>query len=126
LCLLMLLTGCGKAGRPLPPPDNTYPQLYPNPKLAPTAAKQKDGKAEPPGWDAQDLQARFSPKGSYVDPSVEATLLSSPGRVLPASNLPNASSTGQQTPFDQGLSGASLSPLPAQPKDVPIGDEQSQ
>ncbi|HIJ63989.1 MAG TPA: hypothetical protein HPQ04_14955 [Rhodospirillaceae bacterium] len=112
LSLLVCLTACGKAGRPVAPPDSTYPQIYPNPALGPSAARQSPGRAEPPGWDQEDLKARFTKAGTYRDPAVEATQLGTGSRVLPGSNLPNAQTTTPDSPLDRGFGAPSQSPLP--------------
>ena len=124
---LASLAACGKAGRPVAPPDTQYPHVYPNPALGPTAAKQKDGKALPPEWDQQDLKERFSPDGNYIDPAVRATTLNTLGRVLPGANLPNTTTVQGGDPMTQGLGAPSSSPLPpVQPPAVPGEEEPPQ
>jgi hypothetical protein len=105
------LTGCGKAGRPLEPEGSTYPKTYPNRKLGPTPATQKEGKALAPEWDQEDLKEAFGPGGSYIDPSmrqINSNLLGIGAPVVPNSQ---PSQMGL-TPFDQGLQNNTATPLP--------------
>lgn len=124
LAVLVCLAGCGKAGRPVAPPDSTYPQVYPNPTLGPAAARQLPGRAEPPGWDEDDLKSRFTKQGTYRDPAVEATQMGSQGRVQPGANLPNSRSVPSDSPMEGGLGAPNQSPLPpVQPLPGPEGSE---
>ena len=124
LALMLCLAGCGKAGRPVAPQDSTYPQVYPNPTLGPTAARQLPGRAEPPGWDDDDLKARFTKQGTYRDPAVEATQIGTQGRVLPGANLPNSRPETPSSPMEGGLGAPSQSPLPpVQPFPGPEGSD---
>jgi predicted small lipoprotein YifL len=119
---IVSLAGCGKAGRPLQPPDSTFPQIYPSPSSGPMAAQQKEGRALPPEWDQQDLKDRFTPNGSYIDPS---TKVIQTNQIVPGSNLPNSFQSQGNTPFDKGLGAPSQSPLqPVQPSPPPGEDEQ--
>jgi hypothetical protein len=120
--ILLSLAACGKAGRPPQPPDSVYPRIYPDPSAGPTAIQQKDGRALPPEWDQQDLNARFTPGGSYIDPSTKVA----PGaQILPASNLPNTTRSPGTDPFGLGIGSSSQSPLPPlQPS--PSSDEEDQ
>ena len=67
----------------------------------------------PPEWDQQDLQARFTNTGSYIDPSanVDPTMARGP-----------ASATGSQIqgtdPFSKGLGSTSQSQLQQQQQPV--------
>lgn len=125
--LVTSLAGCGKAGRPAQPPGSNYPRVYPNPALGPTAATQKEGRALPPQWDQQDLKARTTPGGAYIDPSVRATEMNSLSRVQPGSNLPNSTTTQPgATPFDQGLGPSGSSPLPPPQPTSPEEEGQPQ
>jgi len=69
----------------------------------------------PPEWDQQDLQARFTNKGSYIDPSanVDPTMARGP-----------ASATGSQIqgtdPFSKGLGSTSQSQLQQQQQQQPV------
>jgi hypothetical protein len=107
--VLLTLAACGKAGRPPQPPDSIFPRIYPSTSAGPTTAQQKEGRAIPPEWDDQDLKARFTAGGSYIDPSTKVV----PGaQILPASNLPNTTRSPGSDPFSQGLGSSSQSPLP--------------
>lgn len=123
---LASLAGCGKAGRPVQPPDSQYPHIYPSPALGPTPAKQKEGKALAPEWDQQDLKDRFSAGGSYIDPAVRATTLNTVGRVAPGANLPNSTTVQGGDPMTQGLGASGSSPLPPVQPTVPGEEEPSQ
>lgn len=116
------LAGCGKAGRPVQPPDSQYPHIYPNPNLGPSQTPQTKAQPEqaPPS-----VEPRFTPGGSYVDPSVRATL-NTPGAVQPGSNLPNSRTLTGNNPMEQGLGAPSMSPLPPFEPPTPEGQEQSQ
>jgi hypothetical protein len=118
LALLPLLAACGKAGAPVVP-NSPFPMMYPDPKLAPTApvrAAPEDQAALQAGD-----KAKFTDKGSYIDPAVRATELQR-GAVLPGSTLPYAqtySSEGGNTPLSQTLGVPLSSPLPAVPGTAP-------
>ncbi len=120
--VLLSLSGCGKAGRPLQPEGSVYPRTYPNPNAAPAAAPQKEGRAIPPEWDQQDLKARFTPGGSYIDPSTQVA----PSQVLPASNLPNTTRATGSDPFTQGLGTSGQSPLPPTQPSWSTDEEEQQ
>ncbi len=121
--LLFSLSGCGKAGRPLQPADSTYPKIYPNPTATPPTAPQRDGRALPPEWDQQDLKARFTQGGSYIDPSTQVA----PGQIPLNSNLPNTTRSVGSDPFSQGLVSTGQSPLPpVQPIPTPSTDDEDQ
>jgi predicted small lipoprotein YifL len=121
--VLLSLSGCGKAGRPFVPPD-AVTRVYPNRDLTPTSAEQKDGRALPPEWDQQDLQARFTPSGSYIDPSAKVVV------GAPAANSPNGRQTSGLDTFSKGLETPSPSPLqpaqPSLPSESPPPDEEPQ
>ncbi len=105
------LAGCGKPGRPQAPPDTVYPRVYPNPALGPT---QPQPQAQPQAQQQQPQpkEGQLTPSGTYIDPSVRATILDAQTRVLPGSNLPNAQPSTGNSPFDQGLGAPTMSPLP--------------
>jgi predicted small lipoprotein YifL len=115
--VLLSLSGCGKAGRPLPPPDSVYPQTYPNRNLTPSSVEQKEGRALPPEWDQQDLQARFTPDGSYIDPSAKVN------QETQKPTQPNAQIMGTD-PFNKGMGEPTPSPL--QPTSPSTSDGESQ
>lgn len=113
--LPLALDGCGKAGRPLQPPDSVYPRTYPNPNEG--VPQKKDG-ALPPEWDQQDMNARFTKEGSYIDPSAAVPQTNS----IPLnSNLPNTTRASSTDPFSQGLSNSGQSSLPS--NQAPPSDE---
>lgn len=118
------LASCGKAGRPPQPPDSIYPRIYPDPALGPTTPQQKEGRALPPEWDQQDMNQRFTSKGTYIDPSTKVV----PGTaVLPATNLPNSTTSQGTDPFSKGIGAPTNSPLPPiQPSTQPDQEEQPQ
>jgi len=113
--LLLSLAGCGKAGRPVAPPDSVYPRIYPNKDLRPSSIEQKDGRALPPEWDQQDLKDRFTKNGSYIDPSAN---------VDPSTARSPTSATGSQIqgtdPFSKGLGSTSQSQLQQQQLPQPV------
>ncbi|HLN23104.1 MAG TPA: hypothetical protein VK558_03885 [Patescibacteria group bacterium] len=107
------LSGCGKSGRPVTPPDATYPRTYPSRALGPTPATQKEGKALAPEWDQQDLKEAYGPGGSYIDSSMRQLNPALLGIGAPTQNLPNTQpSQAGMTPFDQGLNPSNPTPLP--------------
>lgn len=114
--VLLSLSACGKAGRPLQPPGSVYPRIYPNPKATPATAEQKEGRALPPEWDQQDLKARFTPEGSYIDPSTQVA----PSQTSPS--LPNTTRSVGSDPFAQGLGGGGQAPTAT----APTTDEEGQ
>lgn len=119
--VLLSLSGCGKAGRPVQPQDSVYPRTYPDPSsTSPTTAQQKDGRALPPEWDQQDLNARFTKDGSYIDPSVQVT----PSQIPLNSNLPNTTTHSTSSdPFSQGIVNSGQSPLIPQQTTAPDDDQ---
>ena len=107
------LSGCGKAGRPVVPPDATYPRNYPSRALGPTPATQKEGKALAPEWDQQDLKEAYSPGGSLIDSSMRQLNPALLGIGAPTQNMPNTQpSQAGLSPFDQGLSPSNQTQLP--------------
>jgi len=113
--LLVTLAACGKAGAPVVP-GSPFPMAYPDPKLAPTAP------VRPPPEDQAAMQrgekAKFTDKGSYIDPAVRSTELQRGAVLTPGSTLPyatNRSSDTGTTPFNSSLGTPSLSPLPPVP-----------
>ena len=109
LAALSLLAGCGKPGAPHLT-GSAFPHPYPNPDLAPTAP------AKPVPEDQAALEkAKFTAKGSYIDPSVHATEMQrstvSPGSTLPYTQQ-TGGSDGGNTPFSQTLGTPNQSPLP--------------
>jgi len=118
---LLVLAACGKAGSPVVP-GSGFPHPYPDPKLAPDATAKAPAPEDQAGLQG-DAKAKFSDKGSYIDPSVRSTELQrsaiAPGATLPYSQTQNA---GSSTPFNQGLSNYGASPLG--PVTAPSEDEQ--
>lgn len=119
---LLILTACGKAGSPVVP-GSGFPHPYPDPKLSPDATVKAPAPEDQPGLQGDPTKAKFSDKGSYIDPSVRSTELQrsaiTPGATLPYSQTQN---NGGSTPFNQSLSNFGQSPLgPATP---PNEDEQ--
>lgn len=117
------LSGCGKPGRPLTPPGSTYPQIYPDPKLAPPSAQKSGEPAKAQSWDQQDNDAvqaaqtdgqkHFTAQGSYVDPAVQDLLRSQAGLIAPGSLLPTAVPAGGYTNYQPG--GPPISAQPTAP-----------
>ena len=110
LALTIGLGGCGRAGKPLQPPNAFYPRTYPDAKQIPTQAREVDGKALPPEWTKEDLD-EAARKGTYVDPSVNLQQIQNP-----AFNQSIRSSNPQGDIMDKGLGAPSTSPLP--PPDI--------
>jgi hypothetical protein len=108
--VLLTLTACGKAGAPVVP-GSPFPMTYPDPKLAPTAP------VRPAPEDQEALtsggKAKFTDKGSYIDPAVHSTELQQ-GAVQAGSILNSQTRSGDTTssPFTQSLGVPTLSPLP--------------
>ena len=118
LCTAILLTlaACGKAGAPVVP-GSPFPMSYPDPRLAPTAPVRpapEDQAALTSGG-----KAKFTDKGSYIDPAVHSTELQR-GAVAPGSTLPYASSHSGDTtssPFNSSFGVPTGSPLQPQTTD---------
>jgi hypothetical protein len=123
LTLVLTLAACGKAGSPTVP-GSAFPLPYPNPKLSPTQTAEPTATADQPGMQA-DNKAKFTDKGSYIDPSVKDTELRR-GAVGAGATLPYTQTTqpGSNTPFNQssGIQGAS--PLGSATGTPPQDDEQ--
>ena len=106
--LVLTLAACGKAGSPTVP-GSSFPHTYPNPKLSPT-------QTVPPPEDQPDMdptgKAKFTDKGSYIDPAVRDTELRR-AAVAPGSTLPYTQTTapGSNTPFNSQLGIPGASPL---------------
>ena len=70
-------------------------------------------------------RAKFSDKGSYIDPAVRSTELQrsavAPGATLPYSQT---QTPGNNTPFNQTLGVPGSSPLAPYPGTTPTDDEQ--
>ena len=121
MALVLTLAACGKAGSPTVP-GSSFPHPYPNPKLSPT-------QTVPPPEDQPEAdaggKAKFTDKGSYIDPAVRSTELQrssvAPGATLPYSQT---STPDSNTPFNQGLSNYGQSPLGNGPGTTPPEDEQ--
>lgn len=120
---LLMLTACGKAGSPVVP-GSGFPHPYPNPKLAPTDAV-KAAPEDQPGVQVDANKAKFSDKGSYIDPAVRSTELQR-NLVAPGATLPytQTQTPGSNTPFNQSLSNYGQSPLGPGPGTTPADDEQ--
>ncbi len=119
--LVLTLAACGKAGSPVVP-GSSFPRPYPDPKLAPTQT------AEPAPEDQPGMTgAKFTDKGSYIDPSVKDTELRTNQSVTAGSTLPFTTTTspGNDTPFNRqtGISGGS--PLSPTVGTTPQDEEQS-
>ena len=121
---LLVLTACGKAGSPVVP-GSSFPHPYPDPKLAPTDSVKATAPEDQPGLQGDSGKAKFSNKGSYIDPAVRSTELQrssvAPGATLPYSQT---STPDSNTPFNQGLSIYGQSPLGNGPGTTPPEDEQ--
>ncbi len=103
--LVLTLAACGKAGSPVVPGSN-FPRNYPDPRLSPTQT------AEPAPEDQPGLNgAKFTDKGSYIDPAVKDTELRGNTNITAGSTLPLTTTTspGSNTPFNNqaGITGAS-------------------
>lgn len=126
LAALLLLAACGKAGSPTVP-GSSFPHPYPNPKLAPTEAVKAAAPEDQAGLQGDADKAKFSNKGSYIDPAVRSTELQrsavAPGATLPYSQT---QTPGSNTPFNQSLSNYGQSPLGQTPGTTPTDDEQPQ
>jgi len=120
---LLTLAACGKAGSPVVP-GSGFPHPYPNPKLSPTDSV-KAAPEDQPGVQGDPNKAKFSDKGSYIDPAVRSTELQrsavAPGATLPYSQT---QTPGSNTPFNQSLSNYGQSPLGQTPGTTPPDDEQ--
>lgn len=123
LAALLALAACGKAGSPVVP-GSSFPHPYPDPKLAPTAAA-KAAPEDQPGVQGDANKAKFSAKGSYIDPAVRSTELQR-SAIAPGSTLPysQTQTPGSNTPFNQSLSNYGQSPLGQTPGTTPTDDEQ--
>jgi len=121
---LLILAACGKAGSPVVP-GSGFPHPYPDPKLSPNATAKAPPPEDQPGLQTEAGKAKFSDKGSYIDPAVRATELQraaiTPGSTLPYSQTQNA---GSATPFNQGLSNYSQSPLGNSNTDTPPSENE--
>jgi hypothetical protein len=108
MALVLTLAACGKAGSPTVP-GSSFPHPYPNPKLSPT-------QTVPPPEDQPEAdaggKAKFTDKGSYIDPAVRDTELRRAG-VAPGSTLPftQTNTPGSNTPFNSQLGVPGASPL---------------
>jgi hypothetical protein len=122
--LALTLACCGKAGSPTVP-GSAFPLPYPNPKLSPTQTAAPTAPEDQPGMQAGN-QAKFTDKGSYIDPSVKDTELRR-GAVAAGSTLPNTQTTspGSNTPFNQNLGIQGASPLGSTTGTTPPDDEQN-
>jgi len=119
--LVLTLAACGKAGSPTVPGSN-FPRPYPDPKFSPTQT------AEPAPEDQPGMNgAKFTDKGSYIDPAVKDTELRRGSNVTAGSTLPLTTTTspGSDTPFNHqsGITGAS--PLGNTTGTTPQDDEQT-
>jgi hypothetical protein len=124
LSALLILTACGKAGSPVVP-GSSFPRPYPDPKLSPTASVKGPAPEDQPGLQGDANKAKFSDKGSYIDPAVRSTELQR-SAVAPGASLPysQTSTPGSNTPFNQTLGVPSSSPLGPYPGTAPTDDEQ--
>jgi len=124
LSSLLILTACGKAGSPVVP-GSGFPHPYPDPKLSPTASVQAPAPEDQPGLQGDPSKAKFSNKGSYIDPAVRDTELQrsaiAPGATLPYSQT---STAGSNSPLTQTLGTPASSPLGAYPGTAPTDDQQ--
>ena len=121
---LLILTACGKAGSPVVP-GSGFPHAYPDPKLAPTDTAKDTAPEDQPGVQGDPNKAKFSSKGSYIDPAVRSTELQR-SSVAPGATLPytQTSTPGSNTPFNQSLSNYGASPLGNGPGTTPPEEEQ--
>lgn len=108
--LVLTLAACGKAGSPTVP-GSAFPHPYPDPKLSPTQTAAPTAPEDQPGMQGDD-KAKFTAKGSYIDPSVKDTELRR-NTVAPGSTLPFTQTTdpSTNTPFNQTLGVSGASPL---------------
>ena len=108
--LLLTLAACGKAGSPVIP-GASFPHPYPDPKMSPTQFAPPAPPEDQPGMQG-DNKAKFTDKGTYIDPSVKDTELRrsqiAPGATLPYTQL---NQPGANTPFNQTLGTPGASPL---------------
>jgi hypothetical protein len=122
LGLLLALTGCGKAGSPVVP-GSAFPHPYPNPNLTPTETAQPTPPEDQPGMKS-DTKAKFTDKGSYIDPAVRDAELQR-SAISPGSTLPYTQTTtpGTGSPLNQPLSIYGPSPLGPAPGAGPNDDQ---
>ena len=124
LGLVLTLAACGKAGSPTVP-GSSFPHPYPDPKLSPTQTAAPPAPEDQPGMQA-DTRAKFTAKGSYIDPAVKDTELSR-NQVAPGSTLPYTQTIDPEsnTPFNQQLGVSGASPLGSTTGTTPQDDEQN-
>ncbi len=122
--LVLTLAACGKAGSPVVP-GSSFPHPYPDPKLTPTQTAVPIATEDQAGMQGDD-KAKFTSKGSYIDPSVKATELSR-SAIAPGSTLPYTQTTspGNDTPFNRTGGGSSASPLGTYTGTTPQDEEQN-
>jgi hypothetical protein len=124
LGLVLTLSACGKAGSPTVP-GSSFPHPYPDPKLSPTQTSPPPAPEDQPGMQT-DTRAKFTAKGSYIDPSVKDTELRR-NMVAPGSTLPFTQTTdpNNNTPFNQSLGVSGASPLGSTTGTTQQDEEQS-
>jgi len=122
--LVLTLAACGKAGSPVVP-GSSFPHPYPDPKLSPTQRAEPAAPEDQAGMQGDD-KAKFTAKGSYIDPSVKGIELSR-SAVAPGSTLPYTQTTtpGNDTPFNRSVGGSSASPLGTNLGTTPQDEEQN-
>ncbi len=122
--LVLALAACGKAGSPTVP-GSSFPHSYPDTKLSPTQTVAPAPPEDQQGMQGDD-KAKFTAKGSYIDPSVKATELQR-SAVAPGATLPYTQTTtpGNNTPFNQTLGVSGASPLTPNIGTTPQDDEQT-
>jgi len=119
--LVLTLAACGKAGSPVVPGSN-FPRPYPDPKLTPTQT------VEPAPEDQLGMTgAKFTDKGSYIDPAVKDTELRGNTNITAGSTLPFTQTTtpGGDTPFNHQAGIPVGSPLTPNVGTTPQDEEQT-
>lgn len=124
MSLVLTLAACGKAGAPVVP-GSSFPHNYPSPKLSPTQTTAPTAPEDQPGMQG-DNKAKFTAKGSYIDPSVKDTELLR-AAVAPGSTLPYTQTIdpNTNTPFNQTLGSPGASPLGSTTGTTQQDDEQT-
>jgi len=121
---LLILAACGKNGSPVVP-GSGFPHAYPDPKLSPADAVKAPAPEDQPALQGDAGKAKFSSKGSYIDPAVRSTELQR-SAVAPGSTLPytQTSTPGGNSPLSQTLGTPTSSPLGSFPGATPSDDGQ--
>jgi hypothetical protein len=122
--LVLTLAACGKPGSPTVP-GSSFPHPYPDPKFSPTQTAAPTAPEDQPGMQDGN-KAKFTAKGSYIDPSVKDTELRR-NQVTPGATLPYTQTIdpNTNTPFNQQLGVPGVSPLGSTTGTTQQDDEQT-